>query len=160
MKFNNIKAVVFDFDGVFTDNTVYVFENGMEAVKCNRSDGIGLEMLRKKKIPIIIISSEANTVVKVRAEKLNIPVVNGVKNKLIELKKFVFKHNFDLVDIAFLGNDINDKLCMRNVGFPISVNDAVEEIKLISKHVLNKKGGEGAVRELCELISDSYDKNK
>jgi len=156
LKFNNIKAVVFDFDGVFTDNTVFVFENGMESVKCNRSDGIGLEMLRKKKVPIIIISSEPNPVVKVRAEKLNIPVVNGVKNKLNELKKFALKHNLDLKDIAFLGNDINDELCMRSVGFPICVADSVDEIKNISKYILSKNGGDAAVRELCEKIFKSH----
>jgi len=156
LKINNIKAVVFDFDGVFTDNTVIISEDGKEFVQCNRSDGIGLEMLRKLGIPMKIISSEKNPVVSVRAKKLKLDVVYGVEDKLIELEKFSLSTNISLKEIAYLGNDINDAACMKRVYFPIAVNDAVEDIKIIAKLVLNKKGGDGAVRELCEMIYQSY----
>ena len=85
MNFKNIKAIVFDFDGVFTDNRVIVSENGKESVICNRADGLGLEMLRILDIPMTIISTEKNLVVSSRAKKLKIPVVHGVKNKIKEI---------------------------------------------------------------------------
>ncbi|MBL52221.1 MAG: 3-deoxy-D-manno-octulosonate 8-phosphate phosphatase [Candidatus Marinimicrobia bacterium] len=156
MDFKHIKAVVFDFDGVFTDNKVYVSESGQETVQCNRFDGIGIGLLKKLNIPMKVISSEPNNVVQVRCKKLDLPVINNVSNKLYELDRFAKSFHIDLSNIAFVGNDINDEECMKNVGFPIAVNDAVDKIKLISKHTLSKKGGRGAVRELCELIVNSY----
>ena len=156
MNFKDIKAVVFDFDGVFTDNRVIISEDGKESVICNRSDGIGLEMLRKLSIPMTIISTEKNPVVEIRAKKLALPVEQGVKNKIKELEKFSRFINVDYKNIAFVGNDINDIQCMIKVGFPIAVSDAVADIKKISLFVLDKKGGEGAVRELCELIFNAY----
>ena len=153
---NRIKAVIFDFDGVFTDNRVIISEDGKESVICNRSDGIGLNLLRELNIQILIISSEKNPVVKMRAKKLNIPVINGVSNKAEELIKFSKSENINIKNIAFLGNDINDAECMKKVGFPVAVKDAYDDIKLISLFVLDKKGGDGAVRELCDLIYKSY----
>ena len=156
MDFKEIKALVFDFDGVFTDNRVIVSENGKESVICNRSDGIGLEMLRSLGIPMTIISTEKNPVVAFRAKKLKLTVAHGVKNKIEKLEKFSSSVNVSYEHIAFVGNDINDTECMKKVGFPIAVSDAVDEIKLIAKHLLNRNGGNGAVRELCELIYKSH----
>ena len=115
-----------------------------------------LEMLRKLDMPMTIISTEKNLVVSSRAKKLKIPVVHGVNNKIRELEKFSNSINIGCEHIAFVGNDINDTECMEKVGFPIAVADAVENIKAISSFLLNNKGGDGAVRELCELIYKSY----
>jgi 3-deoxy-D-manno-octulosonate 8-phosphate phosphatase (KDO 8-P phosphatase) len=156
LNFNKIKAVIFDFDGVFTDNRVIVSEDGKESVQCNRADGIGLGMLRKLNIPMTIISTEKNPVVSMRAKKLELSVSYGIANKLKELMQFSDLENVDLDDIAFVGNDINDLDCMRKVGYPVAVFDAVDEIKLIAKHSLSRNGGDGAVREICELIYKSY----
>lgn len=158
MNLNNIEAVVYDFDGVFTNNQVIVSEDGLESVICSRSDGLGLEMLRSINIPMKIISSEINNVVVMRAKKLNLPVVHGVKNKLKELKLFSVKTNIELKNIAFVGNDINDKECMEKVGYPIAVGDSVLEIRKIAKVQLIKNGGHGAVREFCELLYKAYKK--
>ena len=84
-KWSGIKAIAFDFDGVFTDNLVYVMQNGDEAVACNRSDGMGISMLRAKGVPLVIISTEGNPIVKVRAAKLNLEVIQGVDDKLPRL---------------------------------------------------------------------------
>ena len=89
-------------------------------------------------------------------KKLKLDVVHGVENKLMELEKFSLSTNITLKEIAYLGNDVNDAACMKRVNFPIAVADAVEDIKMIAKVVLNKKGGYGAVRELCEMIYQSY----
>ena len=157
MNFKKIKAVIFDFDGVFTDNRVIISENGEESVVCSRLDGIGLEMLRGLGIPMTIISKERNRVVLIRARKLKVPVKYGIDDKLKELKKFSASLKIDLNCIAFVGNDINDIDCMKAVGFPIAVFDSVEDVKKVSKYVLSKKGGEGAVRELCELIFKAFE---
>jgi len=157
LEFKEIKALVFDFDGVFTDNRVIVSENGKESVICNRSDGIGLEMLRTLGIPMTIISTEMNPVVAIRAKKLKISVAYGVKNKIEELNFFSKAVNIDFENIAFIGNDINDSKSMEKVGFPIAVADAIDDIKMISSLVLEKKGGEGAVREFCELVFQSHE---
>ena len=156
LNFKKIKALVFDFDGVFTNNRVVVSEDGKESVICNRSDGIGIERLRKLNIPMVIISTEQNPVVSMRAKKLKLPVKHGVKNKKIELKKFASSVNVKLKNIVFIGNDINDLECMNSVGFPVAVADAFEEIKEISIYTLTRNGGDGAVREFCDLIYQSY----
>ena len=156
MNFKKIKAVVFDFDGVFTNNQVIVSEDGKESVQCNRADGIGLEVLRRLDIPMTIISTEKNPVVAMRAKKLKLTVVHGVENKLKELIKFSASNKIDLNNIAYVGNDINDIDCMKKIGFPIAVADAFDDIKTSAKYILNKNGGDGAVRELCELIFNSY----
>ena len=157
MNFKKIKAVVFDFDGVFTNNQVIVSEDGKESVQCNRADGIGLEVLRRLDIPMTIISTEKNPVVAMRAKKLKLTVVHGVENKLKELIKFSASNKIDLNNIAYVGNDINDTACMKNVGFPIAVADAYDVIKQLAKYRLKKNGGGGAVREFCELVSSAYE---
>jgi len=124
LEFIKIKALIFDFDGVFTNNKVLVSETGKETVICNRSDGIGIEMLKKINIPMKIISSEPNKVVYKRAQKLKLPVAYNVKNKLSEMNSFLTLNNINIASTAYLGNDINDLDCMLEVGFPISVSDA------------------------------------
>ena len=156
MNLKKIQAVVFDFDGVFTNNRVIVREDGNESVICNRSDGLGIETLRKLNIPMVIISTEQNPVVSMRAKKLKLPEKHGVKNKKIELEKFASSVNVKLKNIVFIGNDINDLECMNSVGFPIAVADAFEEIKEVSIYTLTRNGGDGAVREFCDLIYQSY----
>ena len=95
------------------------------------------EKLRKLNIPMIIISTEQNPVVSMRADKLKLPVKHGVKNKKIELEEFANSVNLKLKNIAFVGNDINDIECMKEVGFPIAVLDAVDDVKSNSKLILN-----------------------
>ena len=139
-----------------TDNKVYVDQNGTEIVQVNRADGLGVSEIKKLGIEQIIISTEKNPVVAFRAKKLQLPVSYGVKNKVQELMKFSKNENIDLDNMAFVGNDINDADCMKIVGFPVAVADSVENIKTISKLILEKKGGDGAVRELCELIFKAH----
>jgi YrbI family 3-deoxy-D-manno-octulosonate 8-phosphate phosphatase len=152
MDFKKIKAVIFDFDGVFTDNFVYTNENGFESVKCYRSDGIGLSMLKNIGIKLAIISTEKNGVVKVRAAKLDIECMNGVEDKDAALKVWSHRNNISLENIAFIGNDINDISALKIVGYPIGVADSFDEILPYIKLKLSKKGGQGAVREFCEIL--------
>ena len=156
MNFKEIKAVVFDFDGVFTDNTVIVDQNGIESVKCWRSDGLGLDRLRIIGIKLLIISTEINPVVSTRAKKLKLECIQGVNDKSAAISEWALFNNIQLHDIAFIGNDINDIAAFIKVGFPIGVADSYEEIKPYVKFVTSKSGGYGAVREICDLIHKNY----
>ena len=146
-----IKAIAFDFDGVFTDNRVYVMQTGEEAVVCDRSDGMGISMLRKAGIPLIIISTEKNPVVSVRAAKLNIDVLQGIENKLPVLSQWAAENQLSIEQVAFIGNDINDVDCLSAVGLGIAVADAYPVAVDVADFVLTKKGGQGAVREIADL---------
>lgn len=149
-------VVFFDFDGVFTDNFVYVNEFGHESVKCYRSDGIGLSLLRDINVKVVIVSTEKNNVVKIRGSKLKLEVFNGIENKAEFIIQFCNKNNYRLNESIFVGNDINDLEAMKLVGFPIAVCDAFDSVKIISKYVTKLNGGCGAVREICELIYNNF----
>ncbi len=147
-----IRLVAFDFDGVFTDNMVYVLQDGSEAVRCNRSDGIGLQKLRKMGIESIIISTEANPVVSARAQKLKIRCFQNCEDKRQKLKSVARQSNISLDEIAFVGNDINDEPCLNHVGLPIVVKDAHPDVVSMAMYQTNHQGGHGAVREVCDLF--------
>jgi 3-deoxy-D-manno-octulosonate 8-phosphate phosphatase (KDO 8-P phosphatase) len=153
--FQNIKLIAFDFDGVFTNNKVFVDQSGNESVSCCRSDGIGLEMLRQLGIQSFVVSTEENQVVSQRCSKLKIECFQGVENKKHIFEKLCLEKQINLDDTAFVGNDINDIEVLGICGLPIAVADAYPEILSIAKYVTSKSGGCGAVREVCELINYS-----
>lgn len=151
-KNNIISTIFFDFDGVFTNNKVIVSQNGEESVICDRSDGLGLAMMRSLGIRMFILSTETNIVVGKRAEKLQIQCYQGLVNKLEKLTQIAAQHNVALENIAYIGNDINDIDCLSAVGLPVVVADGYPQVKEIAKIILSKNGGEGAVREFCEWL--------
>lgn len=148
----DIQMIVFDFDGVFTDNRVFVFEDGREGVLCYRSDGLGLEALRKKGMELAVISTEVNPVVNKRCQKLQISCIQGQKDKLEILKSYTRRLTISLDKVAFVGNDINDAECLKIVGLPICVADAHPHVLPFAKYVTKARGGRGAVREVCDLF--------
>lgn len=156
MNFNEIEAVVFDFDGVFTDNTVIVDQHGVESVRCWRSDGLGLDRLRVLEIKLLIISTEVNPVVSARAKKLKMECLQGINDKSVAILEWALANKVSLAKTAFVGNDINDIVAFKEVGFPIAVADCYEEVKPHVSFILSKPGGYGAVREICDLIHHSY----
>ncbi len=147
-----IKAVVFDFDGVFTTNQVIVSETGEESVICNRSDGYGMRLLESLPLEVMILSTEINPVVSARARKLKIECHQNCPAKAPELRRLMEKKGIPLELVAYVGNDVNDLECMNLVGLPIAVADAFPEVLEAAKLVLRSSGGKGAVREVCELI--------
>ena len=153
-----IRLVAFDFDGVFTDNMVYVFENGTEAVRCTRADGIGLQKLRQIGIDSVIISTEANPVVSARARKLKIDCVQNCMDKRGVLEDRIAKIGISLNQVAFVGNDINDLACLTCVGLPIVVKDAHPDVIPVARYQTQNPGGQGAVREVCDLIAETLNK--
>ena len=149
---DQICAVIFDFDGVFTDNSVYIDETGIEYVRCSRADGLGIKMLDELRVPMIVISSEINPVVKIRCKKLGIDCVNGVKNKVQVARSWLSKMGVEPKNTLFVCNDINDIPLMKILGFKWCVNDAWPEVANLADFKLSRKGGYGAVREACEIL--------
>lgn len=147
-----LKAIVFDFDGVFTDNTVLVDQHGVESVRCWRSDGLGLVRVRGLGVKTLIISTEANPVVSIRAQKLKTDCIQGIEDKAAAIADWAISMGLPLSEIGFVGNDVNDIPALKEVGLPIGVADAYEEISPFIKHRTRRRGGYGAVREVCDLI--------
>jgi len=147
-----IKAIVLDFDGVFTNNKVIVFQDGTEAVICDRSDGMGIEILKKQGIPVWVISKEQNPVLTARCKKLNIPCYHDIENKWCILKSQLATQNIDPANVVYMGNDINDIECMQNVGCSVAPADAHPQVLQMTDIVLTNKGGDGAIRELTGLV--------
>ena len=154
-KFADVKLALFDFDGVITDNYVYVSENGTEMIRCNRSDGIGISRIQKIGVKCFVVSSEKNSVVEKRCKKLNIPLKQNVLNKETAVLDICKKYNLDVKHTLFLGNDINDIPALKIVGFPVAVADAFPEIEKYVLYKTEAKGGKGAVREVCDHIFNS-----
>jgi len=150
---NDIGAVVLDFDGVFTDNKVIVFQDGKEAIICDRGDGMGIELLRKSGIPVWVLSKEQNPVLKARCKKLKIPCIHGVDDKWSLLQSQLKDKKIDSANVIYVGNDINDIECLENVGIGVAVSDSHQRVLQIADLILNKKGGNGAIRELADLIN-------
>jgi 3-deoxy-D-manno-octulosonate 8-phosphate phosphatase (KDO 8-P phosphatase) len=147
------KLAAFDFDGVFTDNTVYVFEDGREAVRCFRGDGMGLRKLEQVGIVPIIVSTETNPVVSARSKKMKIRCIQGCEDKRQALKNIVDELGISLKETAFLGNDINDLNCLTSVGLPMIVADAHPDVIPYATYTTKANGGRGAVREVCDLFA-------
>ena len=150
--FRAVKLVVFDFDGVFTDNTVYVSQDGMETVRCWRSDGLGLAKLKQAGIPTAIVSTETNPVVSARSKKLAVHCIQGCDDKLRAVRALAEEHGVTLADVAFVGNDINDLACLQAVGLPIVVQDAHADVLGVGVYRTTAPGGRGAVREVCDAV--------
>ncbi len=151
-----ISLIAYDFDGVMTDNRAMIFNSGEEAVFINRSDGLAIEKIKSLGILQIIISTEKNNIVLQRAKKLNIPAINGVRSKVIELKNFVENNKINLSETAFFGNDLNDLDVMDIVGLKIAPSDAAKEILNIADYITKTKGGFGVIREFySKLIEEN-----
>ena len=151
-RWGRAKLVVFDCDGVFTDNFVYVDQNGNEMCRFFRSDGIGLEKLRVFGVRFLVLSKETNPIISVRMKKLKTEVYQGVDNKLRLLKKIITKLKIDRKNVVYVGNDTNDVECLGFVGMPVAVRDAFPEAVAAAGYRTKAAGGCGAVREVCDLI--------
>lgn len=166
--YKKVKLVVWDFDGVFTDNFVYIMPysesivilssekterhwGALELVRCNRADGIGLDMLKKAGVHTCVISGEANPIVGIRCEKLKITCFQGIEDKLTKLKEVAEFYRVEMEEVAYVGNDINDLECLQAVGLSIVVADALLDDDY-GFYKTSARGGEGAVREICEQI--------
>lgn len=147
-----ITLIIYDFDGVMTDNTVIIDQYGNESVVVNRSDGLAISEIKRRKVKQIIVSTEINAVVQKRAEKLAIPCLNAVEDKKKTIEKYFKEYAIDKESVVYVGNDINDLEAMLYVGYPITPQDAHESIRKISKYITKAKGGKGVIRELFDIL--------
>jgi len=151
---SEISLIAFDFDGVLTDNKVYVFDDGSEAVACNRADGLAFDFLRAQGFPTVIVSTERNQVVSRRAEKLRIPVVQSAADKVAAVQSHCALNNLDPRRVMFVGNDLNDLPAMVASAYSLAVADAHPSVREMAWHVLETRGGAGVVREIVERVVD------
>tara|TARA_B100000073_G_scaffold82687_1_gene63283 strand:+ start:34017 stop:34568 length:552 start_codon:yes stop_codon:yes gene_type:complete len=163
-KYENIRTIVFDFDGIFTDNKVYINEEGIESIRCDRSDGFAFDLAKKFiknnnwNVKLIVLTKERNKVVHKRCEKLGLECHSGVDNK----RKFLlnkFSSNFNenkefISGLTYLGNDLNDLESILISEFSFAPIDAHKLIKTKVDFVLDAPGGNGFIRKFFEIILD------
>ena len=149
-----VDLVISDFDGVITDNRVWVNEDGTEYVAAYRSDSIGVQLLRAIGVEVMILSSEPNRVVEARARKMGVEVIHGVgiHEKGRVMREILEQKNIKAENVIFIGNDVNDLPCFEVAGWSVAVADAYPELIAAADYVLRKPGGHGALREVCDLI--------
>lgn len=148
-----VRLVVFDFDGVLTDNTVLVATDGTESVRCWRSDGLGLRKLSELGLEMFVLSTETNPVVAVRCAKLGLPYRQGCEDKAAALAELAAARGLSLGEVAYVGNDINDLACLERVGLPVIVADAHPSVHGVARWRTAASGGRGAVREVCDELA-------
>ena len=144
-----VRLAVFDFDGVFTDNRVWVNERGEESLAFSRSDGLGLRRLDEIGVRYLIVSLEQNPIVGARARKLRADCAHGVADKLALVRE---RAGGTLEEVAYVVNDVNDAECLRAVGLPVVPADAWPEVKPLARWVLQRPRGHGCVREFCDAV--------
>ena len=149
-----VDLVVMDFDGVMTDDCVIVDQNAVESVRCSRSDGLGLRMLEAKGVKRVVLSSERNPVVIQRCKKLGLDCIHGVLKKGEILENYLKENQINPKNVVYIGNDINDLPCFPLVGCAVCPADAHWKVKVEADMVLTRSGGNGAVRELCDMLID------
>jgi YrbI family 3-deoxy-D-manno-octulosonate 8-phosphate phosphatase len=147
-----IALVVFDFDGVMTDNSVALGAGGAETVSVSRGDGLGVARLRDAGMPMVVLSTETHPVVGERCAKLGLECRQGLADKAAALRGLLDERGIAASEVAYVGNDLNDLGCFELVGFPVAVADAEPALKVRAALVLSREGGRGAVRELCDLL--------
>ncbi len=144
--------LVMDFDGVLTDNRVWVDEQGHEQISAYRSDSLGLMILRQTGVEAIVISMETNPAVSARCRKIKIPALQGVNDKATTLSNYLQERHIDPAAVVYLGNDMNDVPCFPLVACAVVVSDAEPGALRQADLVLSRRGGHGAVRELCDRL--------
>ena len=157
--FSQIKLLALDVDGILTDGGLYYTESGEVCKKFNVKDGKGIALLIEAGIEVAIISANDSNATLHRAKKLKIDnCFIGVKDKLSVLKSLCDKLDLSLSQVAYMGDDLNDLPVLKAVGFPMTVADAIPENKQKSVYVTELSGGQGAVREVCNILLNSIAK--
>ena len=148
-----IRLFATDVDGVLTDAGMYYAESGDEWKKFNTRDGMGLKLLQKAGIITAIVTQEKTKLVTRRAERLAIPELHqGVLDKLSLVREMAARHRLTLSQVAYIGDDVNDLETLKVVGFSAAPADGMPQVAAVVDYVCQRKGGEGAVREIIEMI--------
>ncbi|MBF0205424.1 MAG: HAD hydrolase family protein [Oligoflexia bacterium] len=154
-KLKKVKLLALDFDGTLTNGKVYVNQYGEETVCCSKKDSLGTNMLQKAGIQVVVLSKETNPVVKARCKKIRVSCYSGANtgnDKLKILKQFMLKNGITSKEVVFMGDDVNDLLCLEFAGIAATVADGNKACKKLAHIITKKSGGDHAVREVCDLI--------
>jgi len=147
-----LEMVLMDFDGVLTDNRVTLSEEGVESVRCDRSDGWGIARMRDAGVRMAVISTEANSVVKARCEKLKLVCHQDVADKREFVERLLSEESIAASGVVYIGNDVNDLAVMDLVGVAVAPSDSHPDVLAVADIVLSRPGGRGAVREFCDHV--------
>ncbi|MGW5367496.1 cytidylyltransferase domain-containing protein [Streptomyces sp. NPDC004009] len=150
--YDDIDAVVLDFDGTQTDDRVLIDSDGREFVSVHRGDGLGIAALRRSGLKMLILSTEQNPVVAARARKLKLPVLHGIDRKDLALKQWCEEQGIAPERVLYVGNDVNDLPCFALVGWPVAVASAHDVVRGAARAVTTVPGGDGAIREIASWI--------
>lgn len=148
----DIRLLVLDFDGVLTDDRVWVSQDGTETVACHRGDGLGIEFLKRIGVDVAVLSKETNPVVRTRCHKLGIECLQGQDEKLGALRELAESKGLQAEEVAFMGNDVNDIECIDWAGVGAAVPDSHESVRSAADWIVGPRGGHGAVRAICDLL--------
>lgn len=152
-KFSRITTFVFDVDGVLTDGTLFVFDNGEQVRQMNIKDGYALQLAVKKGYRVAVFSGSTSEAVTIRLKKLGISdVYMNIKDKRSEVQHYIQRHGVSWEEVLFMGDDIPDYSIMKQVALPCAPLDAVPEIKQIASYISSKPGGRGCVRDVIEKV--------
>jgi len=153
IRLSEIRLFATDVDGVLTDAGMYYSESGDEWKKFNTRDGMGIKLLQKAGYVTAIVTQERTKIVARRAEKLAIPELHqGVMDKLTVIREMAGRHGLSLSQVAYIGDDVNDLAALRAVGFSAATADGMPIVCDAVHYVCREKGGEGAVREIAEML--------
>ncbi len=157
---SKIQLFASDVDGVLTDAGMYYAESGDEWKKFNTRDGMGIKLLQKAGVVTALVTQERTKIVARRGEKLTIPEVHqGIFDKLSTLKEMAARYGLSLGQVAYIGDDVNDLEALKAVGFSAAPADGIPQVLKSVHYVCRKKGGEGAVREIVDMILDAKKKD-
>lgn len=152
-RFQKVKAFVFDVDGVLTDGSVLLLENGLQARKMNVKDGLALQMASKHGYKVFIVSGGASEPVIHRVKYLGLDEVHlAVKDKLKFMEGMLPLHSLQWEDILFMGDDLPDMTLLQQAGVPCCPADAAMEVKQLAHYISPLKGGDGCVRDVIEKV--------
>ena len=158
MKSKNIKILLTDVDGVLTDGGMYYTSTGDAMKKFHTRDGMGVNLLRKSGIPTIIVTKEKTKMVRSWAKKMNVShIYDGILQKEKILKEICKKYSVTSSQIAYIGADINDIELLKKVGFSVTPNDGILDAQNIVDYICKKKGGDGVLREVADIILHNID---
>lgn len=148
-----VQLLSLDVDGVLTDGGLYYTESGEELKRFNIKDGMGLKLLMQAGVEVAIISANSSKSTLHRARKLGIQRVHiGIENKLEVLESICAELGFSMTQVAHVGDDLNDLPIFAAIGLRLTVADAMPENQVLAHYVTDKNGGDGAVREICDMI--------
>tara|TARA_B100001765_G_scaffold31186_1_gene17439 strand:+ start:49 stop:564 length:516 start_codon:yes stop_codon:yes gene_type:complete len=152
-RIKKIKLIATDVDGVLTDGGMYYSSKGDILKKFHARDGMAVSILKKNTIPTVIITKERNQIVKKWSSKMNIDkLFDGVKNKEEIVSKLCKSYGLSENNIAYIGDDVNDLEILKKTGFAATPKDGNMEVKKIVDYICKNRGGEGVLREICDLI--------